>query len=46
MLSELGDSWKQYDVLGIDEGQFFKDVSVKTHQKYLLPLKGLYVAVF
>ena len=25
-LAELGDSWRDYDVLGIDEGQFFKDV--------------------
>ena len=27
-LSELGDDWKQYDVIGIDEGQFYLDVSV------------------
>ena len=26
-LAELGDSWKNYDVLGIDEGQFFIDVA-------------------
>ena len=26
-LSELGDSWKQADVIGIDEAQFYKDVS-------------------
>lgn len=26
MLSELGDDWKEYDVLGIDEGQFYNDV--------------------
>ena len=25
LLSELGDSWRNYDVIGIDEGQFFKD---------------------
>ena len=29
MLSELGEDWKEYDVIGIDEGQFFKDVSLK-----------------
>lgn len=26
-LNEVGDIWKQYDVIGIDEGQFFPDVS-------------------
>lgn len=26
-LSELGDEWKNYDVIGIDEGQFYSDVS-------------------
>lgn len=26
-LNEVGDIWKQYDVIGIDEGQFFSDVS-------------------
>ena len=25
-LSELGDSWMQYDVIGVDEGQFYSDV--------------------
>lgn len=25
-LSELNDSWKSYDVIGIDEGQFFTDI--------------------
>ena len=25
-LSELGDSWRSYDVIGIDEGQFFTDL--------------------
>ena len=25
-LSELGDNWMNYDVIGIDEGQFFKDI--------------------
>jgi len=25
-LSELGDHWKAFDVLGIDEGQFFPDI--------------------
>ena len=27
-LSELGDSWMNYDVIGIDEGQFYADVSI------------------
>jgi len=27
LLSELGDKWKSFDVIGIDEGQFYKDVS-------------------
>lgn len=27
-MEELGDNWQQYDVIGIDEGQFFKDVSI------------------
>ena len=26
MLAELGDRWKEYDCIGIDEGQFYKDV--------------------
>ena len=25
-LSQLGDQWKDYDVIGIDEGQFFGDI--------------------
>jgi thymidine kinase len=25
-LTDLGDSWKNYDCIGIDEGQFYKDV--------------------
>ena len=25
-LSELGDDWMAYDVIGIDEGQFFSDI--------------------
>ena len=25
-LSELGDEWKNYDVIGVDEGQFFTDL--------------------
>lgn len=25
-LSELGDEWKQFDVIGVDEGQFFSDI--------------------
>ena len=28
-LSELGEIWKEADVIGIDEGQFYKDVSNK-----------------
>lgn len=27
LLAEIGDDYKDYDVIGIDEGQFFKDVS-------------------
>jgi len=27
-LSEIGDTWKEFDVIGIDEGQFFEDVSL------------------
>lgn len=27
-LAELGDTWQDYDVIGIDEGQFYSDVSV------------------
>ena len=27
-LEELGDSWRDYDVLGVDEGQFYLDVSI------------------
>jgi len=26
-LAELGDEWKHYDVIGVDEGQFYLDVS-------------------
>jgi thymidine kinase len=25
-LSDLGDMWREYDVVGIDEGQFFPDL--------------------
>jgi thymidine kinase len=25
-LAELGEKWRQYDVIGIDEGQFFSDL--------------------
>ena len=25
-MSELEDSWKQFDVIGVDEGQFFTDI--------------------
>ena len=25
-LSQLGDTWRGYDVIGIDEGQFFADI--------------------
>jgi hypothetical protein len=27
LLSEIGDDYKNYDVIGIDEGQFFQDVN-------------------
>jgi len=26
-MSEIGDSWKQFDVIAIDEGQFFEDIA-------------------
>lgn len=26
-LEQLGESWREYDVIGIDEGQFFPDVA-------------------
>ncbi len=26
-LSEVGDEWRNHDVIGIDEGQFFPDVT-------------------
>jgi hypothetical protein len=26
-LAEVGDQWKKWDVIGIDEGQFYPDVS-------------------
>ena len=28
LLAEIGDKWKNYDVIGVDEGQFFLDVSL------------------
>lgn len=28
-LEEIGDEWKAFDVIGIDEGQFFEDVSTR-----------------
>lgn len=27
-LADIGDKWNNYDVIGVDEGQFFPDVSV------------------
>jgi hypothetical protein len=27
-LSDIGQMWRDYEVIGIDEGQFFEDVSV------------------
>jgi thymidine kinase len=27
-LSDLGEQWRFYDVIGIDEGQFFEDVRI------------------
>ena len=37
-LAELGDTWKEYDVIGIDEGQFYHDVStiIRTESNPLL----------
>ena len=32
-LSEIGDTWKEFDVIGIDEGQFFEDVSLNLTTK-------------
>ena len=29
-LEEIDDEWKHFDVIGIDEGQFFEDVSSST----------------
>jgi thymidine kinase len=29
-LSDIGDSYKDFDVIGIDEGQFFNDVITPT----------------
>lgn len=26
-LAELGERWREFDCIGIDEGQFYKDVS-------------------
>ncbi len=26
LLEELGDLWKEYDIIGIDEGQFYEDI--------------------
>ena len=31
-LTELGDTWKTFDVIGIDEGQFFADVDTFSEQ--------------
>ena len=35
-LAELGDTWKEYDVIGIDEGQFYQDVSARFSPKLTL----------
>lgn len=40
-LAELGDAWKDYDVVGIDEGQFFSDLvwfaeMCANHQKIVI----------
>lgn len=34
MLSEIGNDYQDYDVIGIDEGQFFKDVSEVENLKF------------
>lgn len=31
-LSELDDDWKSFDVIGIDEGQFFTDIVTKAEE--------------
>lgn len=41
-LSEIGDLYKSYDVIAVDEGQFFPDVSLllnNLHRIALLPLR-------
>ncbi len=35
-LSDIGEEWKFYDVIGVDEGQFFEDVITATMIKYRL----------
>ena len=35
-LSEIGDLWKSFDVIGLDEGQFFEDVSFRILPNCLL----------
>ena len=41
-MAELGDLWWEYDVLGIDEGQFFADVSRKTRTSDFYDPPALY----
>lgn len=31
-ISEVGDDWKSFDVIGIDEGQFFTDIVAKAEE--------------
>jgi len=37
-LAELGDDWKEFDVIGIDEGQFYTDVSNLLRDRIFLPI--------
>jgi thymidine kinase len=37
MLCELKETWHDYDVIAIDEGQFFKDVSQLSTSLQVVP---------
>ena len=41
-LAELGNSWRNYDVIGIDEGQFYSDVSPLDEVKEWFSTYSLY----